>query len=323
MVQGICIHEFGGPEVLRWESVEVGKPGPGEVRLRHTAIGLNYVDTIWRRGGFDVPLPFVPGREGVGVVEAVGEGVTLFQTGDRVGYAPITGSYAEARLIEAKSIVKLPDAIDDATGAAMMLKGMTAQYLLRQIRPVQAGDTVLIHAAAGGMGLILCQWAKALGATVLGTVSTDEKAALAAANGCDHPIIYTREDFVVRVQSITDGDGADFVIDGVGKDTFHRSLDCMKRRGHIVSFGEASGPIPPIDIAELGKRGSLTATRASLMSFIPIRKELEVVAQDLFDVVLSGAVRIHIQQTYPLSEAAEAHRALEARETTGSTVFTL
>lgn len=323
MTKAIRIHETGGPEALCWEEIAVGDPGPGEVRLRQTAVGLNYIDTYHRNGLYPVPsLPSGLGLEGAGVVEAVGENVAEIQAGDRVAYAsPPVGAYAEARLMPADRLVKLPDAIDDQTAAAMMLQGMTVQYLLRRTYRVQAGDTILLHAAAGGVGLIACQWAHHLGATVIGTVGSEEKAELARAHGCDHAILYTQENFVDRVKGITGGEGVAVVYDSVGKDTFRRSLDCLRRLGMLVSFGNASGPPPAIEPALLGAKGSLFLTRPSLMDYTARREDLVASAQDLFEVVIGGAVKIEVRQTYPLSEAARAHRDLEARRTTGSTVL--
>ncbi|ACJ00176.1 quinone oxidoreductase family protein [Rhodospirillum centenum] len=322
MVHAIRIHETGGPDVLRWEEVAVGDPGPGEVRLRHTAVGLNFIDTYHRSGLYPQPLPFVPGMEAAGVVEAVGEGVTGFAPGDRVGYCsgPI-GAYAEARLIPAQGLVALPDWLDDRTAAAMLLQGMTAQYLLRRTYRVNPGDSILIHAAAGGVGLIVCQWANALGATVIGTVGSEEKAELARAHGCHHAINYTREDFVARVKEITGGRGVDVVYDSVGADTFLKSMDCLRRLGMLVSFGQSSGKLAPLDTGLLAAKGALFLTRPSLFHYVATRAELEETAADLFAVVKDGTVKVEVRQTFPLRDAAEAHRALEARRTTGSTVL--
>ena len=321
MTKAIRIHETGGPEVLRWEDVEVGAPGPGQVRLTHAAVGLNYIDTYQRSGLYPVELPATLGMEGAGVVEALGEGVSTLKAGDRVAYAMGPGSYSEARLIAADRVVKLPDAIDDRTAAAMMLQGMTVQYLIRQTHRVAAGETVLFHAAAGGVGLIACQWLKHLGATVIGTVGSAEKAELARAHGCTHTINYRDEDFVEQVKEITGGDGVPVVYDSVGKDTFEGSLACLGPLGLMVSFGSASGPVPPFELGRLGALGSLFITRPTLMTYAAKRADLEAMSQELFDVVLSGAVKIEINQTYPLSETAQAHRDLEARKTTGSTVL--
>ena len=322
MSKAVRIHEVGGPEVLRFETVEVGSPGPGEALLRQTAAGLNYIDTYQRSGLYPLAsFPVVLGMEGAGVVEAVGEGVTEVEVGDRVAYSMAIGSYSELRLVPSKVLVRLPDGIGDEQGAAMMLKGCTAQYLLRRTYRVEAGDTILIHAAAGGVGLIVCQWAKHLGATVIGTVGGPDKAALASAHGCDHAIDYKTEDFVERVREITNGAGVPVVYDSVGRDTFTSSLDCLRPRGMMVSFGQSSGSIPPLDLGLLARGGSLFLTRPSLASYVGTRKELEATAADLFEVVLSGAVRIEVNQTYALEEAAAAHRDLEGRKTTGSTVL--
>lgn len=323
MIHAIRVHKPGGPEVLQWDQIEVGAPGPGQVRLRHTAIGLNFIDVYQRTGFYPLPLPFILGSEGAGVVEALGSGVTGLAVGDRVAYAGVIGGYAEARLIPADRLVKIPDGIADQTAAAMMLQGMTVRYLIREVYPVKAGDTILIHAAAGGVGLILCQWAKALGATVLGTVSSDEKAELAKANGCHHPIVYTREDFQKRVVELTGGAKLPVVYDSIGKDTFDQSLDCLRPRGLLALFGQASGAVPPLDLNLLAKKGSLYVTRPTLATFIASAADLKTTAADLFDVVLSGKVKISVNQTYALKDAAEAHRDLEARKTTGSTVLTV
>ncbi len=321
MPSAIRIHKTGGPDVLQWETVEVGAPGPGEVRLKQTAVGLNYIDVYHRNGAYPMALPFIPGMEGAGMVESVGTGVTHLKPGDRVAYAMSIGAYAEARVIAADRVVKVPDAIPDRTAAAMMLRGMTARYLIRDIYKVGPGDTILIHAAAGGVGLIACQWAASLGATVIGTVSTDEKAALARANGCHHPIVYTREDFVARVLQITNGQKLPVVYDSVGKDTRLKSLDCLRPRGIMVLFGASSGPVPPMDLSLLAQKGSLLITRPTLGTFIATRTQLEESAGDLFAAVTSGKVDIHINQTYALKDAAQAHRDLEARKTTGSTIL--
>ncbi len=323
MPKAIRIHEYGGPEVLRWEEAEVGEPGPGQLRVRHAAVGLNYIDVYHRTGLYPLPsLPWTLGMEGAGKVEAVGEGVTEFKVGDRVAYAsPPVGAYAEVRLMPADRVVALPDAIDDQTAAAMMLQGMTAQYLLRRTYRVQPGDTILLHAAAGGVGLIASQWARHLGATVIGTVGSDEKAELARAHGCHHVIVYNRENFAARVREITDGQGVAAVYDSVGQATFMNSLDCLRRLGMMVSFGNASGPVPPFDPGILAAKGSLFLTRPSLMAYTAERADLLASAADLFDVVASGAVKIEVHQTYPLAETTQAHRDLEARKTTGSTVL--
>ncbi len=323
MPKAIRIHEYGGPEVLRWEEVEVGEPGPGQLRVRHAAVGLNYIDVYHRTGLYPLPsLPWTLGMEGAGQVEAVGEGVTEFKPGDRIAYAsPPVGAYAEVRLMPADRAVALPDAIDDRTAAAMMLQGMTAQYLLRRTYRVQPGDTILLHAAAGGVGLIVSQWARHLGATVIGTVGSDEKAELAHAHGCHHVIVYSRENFTERVREITGGQGVAAVYDSVGQATFMGSLDCLHRLGMMVSFGNASGPVPPFDPGILAAKGSLFLTRPSLMAYTAERADLLASAAELFEVVTSGAVKIEVRQTYPLAETAAAHRDLEARKTTGSTVL--
>ncbi|MBS3935775.1 MAG: quinone oxidoreductase [Sulfuritalea sp.] len=322
MTHAIRIHETGGPEVLRWEEVGVGETAPNEAMVRHAAVGLNFIDIYHRSGLYPLPLPSGLGLEGAGVVEAVGSAVTDIKPGDRVAYAGgPPGAYAEVRNLPADRLVKLPDSIDFKTAAAMMLQGMTAQYLLRRTFRVQANDTILIQAAAGGVGLIVCQWAKALGATVIGTVSSDAKAALAKAHGCDHPIIYTREDFVARVKEITHGAGVPVAYDSIGKDTFTGSLDCLRPLGMMVTFGNASGPVPPVDTLELSKRGSLFLTRPTLFTYIAGRADLLAAAQELFDVVASGKVRIEVNQTYALKDAAQAHIDLAARRTTGSSVL--
>ncbi len=317
------VSAHGGPEVLEWRGHETGEPGPGEVLLRHVAVGLNYIDVYFRTGLYAAPngLPFVPGNEGAGIVEAVGDGVTSLKQGDRVAYAGPIGAYAEMRVISADRLVKVPDSIGLDEAAGMMLKGMTAEYLLRRTFEVKPGDTILFHAAAGGVGLIAGQWAKALGATVIGTVGSKEKAELAAANGYDHLINYRDEDFVERVKDTTGGKGVDVVYDSVGKDTFPGSLDCLRPRGTWASFGQSSGPIDPFNIAILSQKGSLFATRPTLFTYIASRAELEASAAALFDVVGSGTVKIRINQRYPLSDAARAHADLEARKTTGTTVF--
>ena len=323
MPHAIRVHQPGGPEVLQWEQVEVGDPGPGQVRLRQQAAGLNYIDVYHRTGLYPQALPFTPGTEGAGIVEAVGAGVTELKPGDRVAYAGPIGGYAEERLIDADRLVKLPDHVSTEHAAAMMLQGMTAHMLLRSVYAVRPGDTILVHAAAGGVGLIMCQWAAALGATVIGTVSSEEKAELARAHGCEHPIIYTVQDFVAEVESITNGGKLPVVYDSVGRDTFLRSLDCLAPRGMMVSFGNASGPVDPISPLLLAQKGSLFLTRPTLFHYIAAREELERSAGELFDMVSGGKIRVEIRQRYPLREAAEAHRALEARETSGSTVLTI
>ena len=321
MTHAIRVHETGGPEVLRWEEVDVGEPGAGQVTLRQEAAGLNYIDVYHRIGLYPQPLPFTPGVEGAGVVEAVGPGVTGPKAGDRVAYAGPTGGYAEVRVIDADRLVNLPNSISCEQAASMMLKGMTAHMLLRSVHRVEPGETILIHAAAGGVGLIVCQWAKALGAIVIGTVGSDEKAELARAHGCDHPIVYTRQDFAAEVERITEGKKLPVVYDSVGKDTFLKSLDCLRPRGLMVSFGNASGPVDPVPPGILAQKGSLFLTRPTLFHYIADRAELEVAARELFDVVESGKVRIEIKQRFALKDAAEAHRALEARKTSGSTIL--
>jgi NADPH2:quinone reductase len=323
MPHAIRIHETGGPEVLKWEEVEVGDPGPGQAKLRQEAAGLNFIDVYHRTGLYKQELPFIPGTEGAGVVESVGPGVTGMKPGDRVAYAGPIGGYAQERLIDADRLVKLPKTISFEQAAAMMLQGMTVHMLLREVHHVEPGETILIHAAAGGVGLIACQWAKALGATVIGTVSSDEKAALARAHGCDHPIVYTRQDFVAEVERITAGKKLPVVYDSVGRDTFLKSLDCLAPRGLMVSFGNASGPVEPISPLLLSQKGSLFLTRPTLFSYIALRAELEAAAAGLFGMVESGKVRIDVNQRFALRDAAEAHRALEARQTSGSTVFTI
>jgi NADPH:quinone reductase len=322
MPHAIRIHETGGPEVLRWEEVEVGEPGPGEARLRQTAVGVNFVDLYVRRGLYPVKLPSGLGTEAAGVVTAVGPGVTEVKPGDCVAYVggPL-GAYAEERVMPADRLVVLPDGISDQQAAAMMLKGLTTQYLIRQIRRVGPGDTILFHAAAGGVGLIASQWAASLGATVVGTVGSDEKAKVAAAHGCAHTIVYTREDFVARVAAITRGAKLPVVYDSVGKETFMKSLDCLRPKGLMVSFGQSSGKIGPLDLGILGQKGSLFVTRPTLNTYAAAREDLVAMASDLFEVVLSGRVRIEIHRTYPLKEAAQAHREIEARRTVGSTVL--
>ena len=325
MTHAIRIHGTGGPEVLQWEEVAVGDPAAGEVRVRHHAVGVNFIDIYHRSGLYPLPLPSGIGMEGAGVVEAVGPGVADLAVGDRIAYAggalsPV-GAYAEARNIAADKVVKLPAAIDFDTGAAMMLQGLTAQYLLRRTYRVQPGDTILIHAAAGGVGLIVCQWAKALGATVIGTVSSDEKAALAKAHGCDHPIIYTRENFTQRVRELTGGAGVPVVYDSIGKDTFTGSLDCLRPLGMMVTFGNASGPVGAFDTAELAKRGSLFLTRPTLFTSIAKRDDLLAMAADLFEVVGGGKVKIEVNHRYALRDAAQAQADLAARKTTGSIIL--
>ena len=322
MVKAIQFHSTGGPEVLQWEEVTVGDPGPGEIRVKHTAIGLNYIDTYHRTGLYPLPLPHGIGMEGAGHVTAIGNGVTDLAVGDRVAYAgPPPGSYAEERLMAASTAVKIPNGVDDETAAAMMLKGMTAQYLIRQTYPVKAGDTILIHAAAGGVGQIVCQWAKSLGATVIGTVGNDEKAEMVRALGCDHPIVYTREDFVEKVMDITAGAKLPVVYDSVGQDTFMKSLDCLQPLGTMVSFGQSSGAVPPLDLGIFAQKGSLFFTRPTLMTYTANRADLWAMTDDLFTVVQDGTVKIAIEQRFALQDARAAHEALEGRQTTGSTIL--
>jgi NADPH2:quinone reductase len=323
MPHAIRIHEAGGPDVLEWEEVEVGEPGPGQVRIRQAAAGLNFIDVYHRTGLYPQAMPFTPGVEGAGTVVSVGEGVEDFMPGERVAYAGPIGGYAEERLIEAGRLVKLPDEIPFEEAAAAMLQGMTARMLLRAVYEVKSGDTILVHAAAGGVGLIMCQWASALGATVIGTVSTEEKAELASAHGCAHPILYTKQDFAAEVEKLTAGQKLPVVYDSVGKSTFAKSLDCLCPRGLMVSFGNASGPVDPISPLILSQKGSLFLTRPTLFHYIATRSELEQSAKDLFDMIRSGKVKIEGSQRFPLAQAAEAHRALEARKTTGSTILTV
>jgi NADPH2:quinone reductase len=322
MPKAIRLHKTGGPEVLQWEDASIGAPGEGQACIRQTAIGVNFIDTYQRSGLYPLSLPSGLGSEAAGIVEAVGKGVRHLQAGDRVAYAGgPPGSYAEVRLIPAERLVKLPAGISDQQAAAMMLKGMTVQYLVRRTYKVQAGDTVLFHAAAGGVGLIACQWLKALGATVIGTVGSDEKAKLAQAHGCDHVINYTREDFAQRVREVTGGKGVPVVYDSVGKSTFQGSLDCLRPFGLLVSFGNASGPVPPFELGILAQKGSLYVTRPTLFTYTASRIDLEATAKDLFDVVLSGKVKIEVNYTYGLKDAQQVHRDLESRKTTGSIVM--
>ena len=321
MPHAVRIYETGGPENLKWEEIEVGDPGPGQVRVRNTAVGLNFIDTYQRSGLYPMAMPFILGSEGAGVVEAVGRRVTTLKVGDRVAYAGPLGAYAEALLRPVDRLVKIPAGIEDTSAAAMMLKGLTTQYLLRRTYRVRSGDTILMHAAAGGVGLILCQWAKALGATVIGTVGSEEKVALAKKAGCRHVVDMSKENFVERVKAITRGKGVPVVYDGVGKDTFMGSLDCLSPLGMMVSFGNASGAVPPFNIGTLAQKGSLFLTRPTLGTYTATSEDLVKAARDLFSVVKSGKVKIAINQTYPLREAAQAHRDLESRKTTGSTVL--
>jgi len=322
VTKGIRFHRTGGPEVLQWEDVPAGDPAPGGARVRHQACGLNMIDVYQRTGLYKLPLPAISGNEGAGVVEAVGAGVTHVRTGDRVAYAGVpNGSCCEARTIAADRLCRLPDGISFEQAAAMMLKGMTVQYLIRQTYRVQPGETVLFHAAAGGVGLIACQWLKALGARVIGTAGSAEKCALALRHGADVCIDYRRENFVERVREITGGAGVPVVYDSVGKDTFAGSLDCLRPRGLLVPFGNASGPVPPLDLITLSQKGSLYVTRPTLHTYIAKRSDLEAASQELFDVVLSGRVTIPIGGRYPLRETARAHMDLEARRTTGASVL--
>ncbi len=322
MVHAIQIHEHGGPEVLQWEEVDVGEPGEGEIRVRHTALGLNYIDVYLRTGARPLPMPSVLGMEGAGVREAVGGGGGYHADGDRIGYADMPpGAYSEERVMPAKIAVKLPDGVGDKTAAAAMLKGMTVQFLIRQCFCVEPGMTVLLHAAAGGVGLIASQWLNHLGATVIGTVGSPEKGELATAHGVHHVVNYNTENFIERVQKITNGAGVPVVYDGVGKDTLMDSMKCLSPRGMLVSFGNASGAPDPVNLGDLSTYGSIFVTRPMLFHYTATRDDLEACANDLFDVISSGAVKIEINQTYPLSEVAQAHRDLEARNTTGSTVF--
>lgn len=318
----IRIHQTGGPEVLQWDEVTVGDPGPGEVLIRHTAIGVNYIDTYHRGGLYPLPMPATIGREAAGLIEAVGPGVTEFAVGDRVTYCTGSlGSYSELRVAPIEKLIKLPDGITDVQAASMMLKGLTTQYLLRRTYPLKAGDTILFHAAAGGVGLIASQWAKALGVTMIGTVGSDEKAALAAANGCTHTIVYTRENFTERTRELTGGKGVPVVYDGVGKDTFMGSLDCLSRFGLLVSFGNASGPVAGFNLGILAQKGSLFVTRPTLDTYTVTRAELLAMADDLFALVLAGKIKVEPSKIYALKDAAEAHRELESRRTTGSMIL--
>jgi len=323
MSKAIRIYETGGPEVLKWEDFDPGKPEAGQALVRHEAVGLNFIDVYHRTGLYPLPgLPATPGLEGAGIVEEIGEGVSEVAVGDRVAYAgPPPGAYAEVRRIPAHRLVKLPESISSQQGAAMMLQGMTSRYLLRGCYDVKTGDKVLIHAAAGGVGSIACQWAKHLGATVIGTVGSPEKAEIARSNGCDHPILYDDEDFVAKTKEITGGTGVDVVYDSVGQATFMKSLDCLRPMGMMVAFGQSSGSVPSFDLGVLTAKGSLFLTRPTLMMYTAKREDLLAHARDLFEVVESGVVKIEIKQTYPLSEAARAHSDLEARKTTGSTIL--
>ena len=323
MVKVVRFYENGGPEVLRCEDVEVGGPGEGHVRVRHTAVGVNFIDTYHRSGMYPLPLPSGLGIEAAGVVEAVGLGVTSFRPGDRVAYAGgPPGAYSEARVLPASILVPIPDGVTDQTAAAVMLKGMTSQYLIRRTYPVKAGETVLFHAAAGGVGLIACQWLKALGATVIGTVGSDEKAAVARSHGCAHVVVSTREDVAKRVREITGGAGVPVVYDSVGKDTFFSSLDCLRPLGLLVSFGNSSGKVTPFDIGILSQKGSLYLTRPTLATYTATRADLEATAKDLFEVIREGKVKVEVRHTYALADAERVHRDLEGRRTVGSIVMT-
>ena len=322
MTHAIRVHKAGPASVLKWQKTEIGKPQKGQLLIRNTAVGLNFIDTYHRKGLYPIPMPFTPGVEGAGVIDAIGAGVTKLKIGDRVAYCsdPI-GSYAEQRIFPAERAIKIPSGISDEQAASMMLKGLTAAMLLKRIYTPGKGDKVLIHAAAGGVGLILCQWAKHLGATVIGTVGTRKKAALAKAYGCDHPIIYTEKNFVDQVQRLTKKEGVSVVYDGVGKDTYPGSLDCLQPRGTWITFGNASGPVPPVAPLTLLQKGSLFMTRPMLNHYITTTEELTSLARELFSVVRRGAVKIHVNQHYALKDAARAHRDLEQRKTTGSTVL--
>ncbi len=321
MAKVVRFHRTGGPEVLQLEDLAVPDPGPGQARIRHTAIGVNFIDTYQRSGLYPMPLPSGAGNEGAGVVEAVGQGVKNLKPGDRVAYTGQIGSYAEARLVPADRLVKIPKGIGEQQAASMMLKGMTVQYLIHRAYAVKRGDTVLWHAAAGGVGLIACQWLKAKGVTVIGTVSSDEKAALAKAHGCRHTIVYTRENFAQRVKEITAGKGVPVVYDAVGKTTWDGSLDCLRPRGMMVSFGNASGAVPPVNLGVLSQKGSLYVTRPTLFTYTASRAELEATSKSLFSVVKSGKVKIETTARYKLADAQAAHRDLESRKTTGSVIL--
>jgi NADPH2:quinone reductase len=322
MAHAIRMHATGGPEVLVYEEVEVGDPGPGEARIRQTAIGLNYIDTYHRSGLYPLPMPTGIGSEAAGVVEAVGAGVTWLRRGDRVAYSGgPPGAYATERVVSADRLVKIPDGIDDTTAATLMLKGMTVQYLFRQTYQLKGGETILFHAAAGGVGLIACQWARSLGVTMIGTVGTDDKATLARANGCAHTVVYTREDFVAKTKEITGGKGVPVVYDSIGKDTFMQSLDCLQQRGLLVVYGNASGPVAAFNLGVLAQKGSLYVTRPTLFTYANSRETIQAMARDVFDLVLAGKIKSEARQEYPLREAAAAHRALESRVTTGATVL--
>jgi NADPH2:quinone reductase len=321
MTKAVRFHKTGGPEVLQLDDVQVAAPGQGQVRVRHTAIGVNFVDTYQRSGLYPMQLPQVAGNEGAGVVEQVGAGVTTLKSGDRVTYTGQVGSYCGERLLPADRLLKLPDGISDEQAASMLLKGMTVQYLIHRTYPVKAGDTVLWHAAAGGVGLIACQWLKALGVTVIGTVGSPEKAKLAKAHGADHVIDYSKEDFVARVKEITGGKGVPVVYDSVGKSTWEGSLNCLRPLGMWVTFGNASGPVPPLNTLILSQKGSLYCTRPTLATYTASRADLEMTSKSLFDIVKSGKVKIEVSGRYKLADAAQAHRDLEGRKTTGSVIL--
>ena len=323
MAKAMRIHRIGGPEVFVEDEISVGAPGPGEARIRQTAVGLNFLDTYIRNGAYPLrtPLPSILGGEGAGVVDAVGSGVGHLKPGDRVVYSGQFGAYCTERLVAADRLIPIPAGITDVQAAAVFNKGMTTEYLIRRAYPVKRGDTILVHAAAGAVGLVMCQWAKHLGATVIGTVSTEAKADVARANGCDHAILYTRENFPERVRALTGGAGVPVVYDAVGKDTFEGSMDCLRPRGYLVCFGEASGRVPPVDPHTLMNKGSIFLTRASMLHYNITAEDTRTAAAALWDVVAKGAVKIHINQTYRLADVAQAHRDLEARKTTGSSVL--
>jgi len=322
MTHAIRIHTPGGPEEMKWDTLDLAAPGPGEVRVRHTAIGLNYIDTYHRSGAYKLPLPTGLGQEAAGVVESVGPGVTALKAGQRVAYGtgPI-GAYCESRNMPVDKLVPLPDGIAERDAAAMMLKGLTVQYLFRQTKKLVAGDTIVFHAAAGGVGLIACQWARAIGVRMIGTVSSDEKAELAKAHGCAETIVYSRENVVDRVKALTGGKGVPVVYDGVGKDTWAASLDCLAPRGLFCLFGAASGPVPPLDLQVLAQKGSLFATRPTLFSYASTRESMIAMANEMFDLMRAGKIKAEIHQTFPLAKAADAHRALQGRQTTGATLL--
>jgi len=321
MTKAVRFHKGGGPEVLQFEDVEVGEPGARPVRIRHTAIGVNFIDTYQRSGLYPVQFPAVAGNEGAGVVDAVGSGVSGLKKGDRIAYTGLMGSYCESRVVPADRMVKIPEGISDEQAATLMLKGMTVQYLIRRTYTVKKGETVLFHAAAGGVGLFACQWLKALGATVIGTVGSEDKAKLAKAHGCDHAILYNKENFVERVKELTGGKGVPVVYDSVGKTTFDGSLDCLQPRGLLVLFGNASGPVPPVNLGVLAQKGSLYVTRPTLVTYIASRADLEATAKEVFDIVLSGKVKVDITARYKLADAVKAHSDLEGRKTTGQVIL--